>query len=161
MKIKYNSLDDDGTISVSGFYSEEDQLCAISKNTNSLYYIRNQTEDAKKLAVCIDGEALYYVINPSFDVVMLAINQNPFAIRFVYRPNDELILAALKLNATVVNSIYGNFGPLSQQYILDNNIIDASSLIKKAENPLEELITKAINELKLISSFFGAKEIYE
>ena len=78
------------------------QLLAIQNNYDSVRYIENPTEEAKKLAVSINYEALRYIKNPSYDIELIAIKNNEASISLI---NLDKILFVYKYGSRKAKKI--------------------------------------------------------
>ena len=86
-------LDLDNKVLISDFYIwKNNNWCIrmINKNGVNLQYIKEQSEEMCKLAVCQNGYALQYVIVQTEEICKLAICKNGDALQFVNDQTKEI-----------------------------------------------------------------------
>ena len=66
--------------------SEEVRRLAVQQNCLAIQYIKEPSEEVRRLAVQQNGDAIHYIKEPSEEVQRLAVQQNGLAIEYIKEP---------------------------------------------------------------------------
>ena len=78
--------------------SEEVRRLAVQQNGHVIMYIKEPSEEVRRLAVQQNGHVIMYIKEPSEEVRRLAVQQNGFAISYIKEPSEELRRLAVQQN---------------------------------------------------------------
>lgn len=113
---------------------EHEQMDMVTKDPNSLQYIKNPTEKVQWIAVKKKVFAIRYIENPSEELKLYAVKRNGRVLQYIKKYNEEIQKEAVKQNGLVLQLIKE---PSEEVKILA--IQEDPGAIKYIENPPEKL----------------------
>ena len=82
--------------------SEEVRRLAVQRNGCTIMYIKKPSEEVCRLAVQENGLAIMYIKEPSEEVRRLAVQKNGYAIKYIKEPTEELYRLAVQENGLAI-----------------------------------------------------------
>lgn len=88
-----------------GLGSEEDKINTLKTDGSYLKYIKNPTEEMKKIAVQQNGYAIKFISNPSNELIEIAIRQQPSNSMYIENPTKEQIELMISIDPMSIRYI--------------------------------------------------------
>lgn len=82
---------------------------AIRKDSRTMRYIKNPSNDICKLAVQKDGRVIRFIKNPSEEVCILAVKQNGRALQYIVEQNEDLCRLAVQNNGFALKYVKNQY----------------------------------------------------
>jgi hypothetical protein len=120
--------------------SEELIIEALKQNGLLLKYVKNPTDEMKKIALKQNGFALLSIDDPTDEMKKIAITTSPDAIKLIKNPSDELKLLAVKNGICNIRAIDNPTDEMKILYITEN-----PDCIQFVDNPTYEMKLLALS----------------